>query len=355
MNTRKDSKLYRMPQLLAAMAGLAFAAQASASVFISVGIAPPPLPVYEQPVVPGPGYIWVPGYWAWSGTDYYWVPGSWELPPAEALLWTPGYWGWYEGSYRWYPGYWGPHVGFYGGVAYGYGYTGFGYQGGYWHEHTFFYNTAVNNVNVVNVHNTYVQNVTQVNVTKVSYNGGQGGVTAAPRPEEIQAEHERHFDATQHQLAHEQRQAEQHGIPPDHWKPQQAMSSGPRDQHVDAAAAAFAPHADAKAAVGRVEPAPSPVAAHVPGQVIGKANAGGNSGDPAGRVVHPQGGGGHNGQWQGHEQSWNGGAPGNHPSRPMPQGGPMPPHPQPPHAPQGPHFAGPHPGGGGHPHEEHHG
>ena len=24
------------------------------------------LPVYEQPVIPGPGYIWTPGYWAWS-------------------------------------------------------------------------------------------------------------------------------------------------------------------------------------------------------------------------------------------------------------------------------------------------
>ena len=354
MNVRRQSRLHRLSAALAAMAGLAFAVQASASVFISVGIAPPPLPVYEQPVVPGAGYIWVPGYWAWSGTDYYWVPGSWELPPGEALLWTPGYWGWYESGYRWYPGYWGPHVGFYGGVAYGYGYTGYGYQGGYWRDHVFFYNTAVNNVNVVNVHNTYVQNVTQVNVTKVSYNGGQGGVVAAPRPEEMQAEHERHFDATQHQLAHEQHQAEQHGTPPDRWHPQQAASSGPRDLRAMTAANAnanavsgFAPQANAKAAVGKVEPAPAaaflPSAAPAPGQVIGKAAA------PSGKGM-PQGYGGHHGQPQG--QRWNGGEPGNHPARPMPQGGPMAPHPQ--HAPQ-PHFAGPHPGGGGHPHEEHHG
>ena len=33
---------------------------------ISVSLAPPPLPIYEQPPIPGPGYIWTPGYWAWG-------------------------------------------------------------------------------------------------------------------------------------------------------------------------------------------------------------------------------------------------------------------------------------------------
>jgi hypothetical protein len=33
---------------------------------ISVGFAPPPIPVYEQPICPGDGYIWTPGYWAWD-------------------------------------------------------------------------------------------------------------------------------------------------------------------------------------------------------------------------------------------------------------------------------------------------
>ena len=30
---------------------------------VFVGFAPPPLPVYEQPICPGEGYIWTPGYW----------------------------------------------------------------------------------------------------------------------------------------------------------------------------------------------------------------------------------------------------------------------------------------------------
>ena len=32
-----------------------------------VNIAPPVLPVYVQPVCPGDGYLWTPGYWAWDG------------------------------------------------------------------------------------------------------------------------------------------------------------------------------------------------------------------------------------------------------------------------------------------------
>ena len=57
---------------------------------ISVDVPPPPLPIYEQPIIPGPGYLWVPGYWAWSDDfGYYWVPGTWVLAPEPGLLWTP--------------------------------------------------------------------------------------------------------------------------------------------------------------------------------------------------------------------------------------------------------------------------
>ena len=100
-------------------------AHAQVAIGISVDIEPPPLPVYDQPPIPAPGYLWVPGYWAWDDdTGYYWVPGTWVLPPEPELLWTPGYWGWSDGVYVFYDGYWGPQIGFYGGVAYGFGYTG---------------------------------------------------------------------------------------------------------------------------------------------------------------------------------------------------------------------------------------
>ena len=96
-------------------------------------IGPPALPVYEQPLCPGEGYIWTPGYWAWSDDDgYYWVPGTWVLAPETGYLWTPGYWGFNDGVYLWNAGYWGPHIGFYGGINYGFGYFGEGFAGGEW-------------------------------------------------------------------------------------------------------------------------------------------------------------------------------------------------------------------------------
>ena len=98
------------------------------------------MPEYDQPPIPGPDYMWTPGYWSWNNVEYYWVPGTVDLPPQPGLLWTPGYWGFANGAYIFHRGYWGPHVGFYGGVAYGFGYTGVGFEGGRWDKGAFYYN-----------------------------------------------------------------------------------------------------------------------------------------------------------------------------------------------------------------------
>src|SRR5499427_5194559 len=183
---------------------LAAAAVSWGAVSISVSFGPPALPVYVQPPCPAPGYIWMPGYWAWDD-GYYWVPGTWVLAPALGLLWTPGYWGWAEGAYVWNAGYWGPHVGFYGGINYGFGYTGVGYEGGYWRGSQFYYNRSVTNINTTNITNVYNRTVVNnVNVTRVSFNGGAGGVAARPTAAELTAEHERHLG-----LGSVQRQQEQ--------------------------------------------------------------------------------------------------------------------------------------------------
>ncbi len=199
-------------------------ATAGASVFISVGIAPPALPVYTQPLCPGDGYIWTPGYWAYNESGYFWVPGVWVIAPQPGLLWTPGYWGWGGSNYAWHAGYWGPHVGFYGGVNYGFGYGGNGYQGGYWRGNQFNYNRTVNNINVTNIHNTYNTTVINNNVSynRTSYNGGQGGLQARATPGEMAAERDRHFQPTQNQMLHQQTASQNraqfvnvnHGAPP---------------------------------------------------------------------------------------------------------------------------------------------
>jgi WXXGXW repeat (2 copies) len=170
--------------------------------------APPPLPDYEQPPCPEEGYLWTPGYWAYAPGGYYWVPGTWVQPPRVGVLWTPGYWGFVGGVYAFHAGYWGPHVGFYGGVHYGYGYGGAGFAGGRWAGNSFAYNQSVTNINVTVVHNTYNETViNNVTVNKVSYNGGAGGIAAAPTPQERQAAQEPHVAPTTMQRQHIQEAA----------------------------------------------------------------------------------------------------------------------------------------------------
>ncbi|MBV8701899.1 MAG: YXWGXW repeat-containing protein [Bradyrhizobium sp.] len=176
-------------------------ASAQLAVSISVDTVPPPLPVYVQPPIPAPGYIWSPGYWAWDNDiGYYWVPGTWVLPPQPDLLWTPPYWGWNDGVYVFHSGYWGLHVGFYGGIAYG-GYTGSGYEGGYWRDRVFFYNRSVNNVTNVSITNVYNKTVVN-NVVSISYNGGPGGTTTKPTQEQLAAAKEGHTAPTSEQARH---------------------------------------------------------------------------------------------------------------------------------------------------------
>jgi WXXGXW repeat (2 copies) len=186
-----------------ALAALLFAglplASSSAQVGISVAIAPPAIPVYEQPLCPAPGYLWTPGYWAYADFGYYWVPGVWVAPPRIGFLWTPGYWGYRGGGYYFNQGYWGPTVGFYGGINYGYGYGGRGYYGGEWAGNTFRYNTAVTRVNTTVVHNTYVNNKVVTNTgSRAGYNGPGGAQSRATAQEQAAAKG-KHIPPTQTQ------------------------------------------------------------------------------------------------------------------------------------------------------------
>ncbi|MGD0480749.1 MAG: hypothetical protein ABSA42_11305 [Terracidiphilus sp.] len=182
-----------------------------AGVFISVGFAPPALPVLvlaDQPPCPEAGLMWTPGYWAYGADGYFWVPGTWVAAPQAGFLWTPGYWGWGAGLYAWHPGYWGQHVGYYGGVNYGFGYMGIGFAGGAWRGNTFAYNTAVVRVNTTVIHNTYVDNTivrnnTVVNNNHVAYSGGPGGVNHPPTAQENSYSHEQHMAPTAMQTQHE--------------------------------------------------------------------------------------------------------------------------------------------------------
>ncbi|HEY7290289.1 MAG TPA: hypothetical protein VH583_10680 [Vicinamibacterales bacterium] len=93
--------------LVAALAAVASPGCASPSgrVYVHVG---PPAPIVEARVAaPGPGYVWLPGYYRWNGAAYVWAPGRWERPVRPSARWVPGHWvhehrGWYfaEGHWR---------------------------------------------------------------------------------------------------------------------------------------------------------------------------------------------------------------------------------------------------------------
>src|ERR1700689_1971500 len=173
-----------------ALACMPSPAAAQIAVGISVHVGPPAIPVYVQPPCPTEGFLWTPGYWAYGDAGYYWVPGVWVAPPRAGLLWTPGYWG--------------PHVGFYGGVNYGFGYHGVGFVGGEWRGGHFAYNTAVVNVNTAVVHTTFVdRTVVHEDVgVRTSFNGA-GGVTATASASERAAANEPHVQPTSEQMSHE--------------------------------------------------------------------------------------------------------------------------------------------------------
>ena len=174
--------------------------------------------------------MWTPGYWGWNDDDgYYWVPGTWVVAPV-GMLWTPGYWGWGGGLYVWHAGYWGPHIGFYGGINYGFGYTGVGFAGGEWRGREFFYNRSVTNVSVTNVTRVYNRTVV-VNENHVAFNGGAGGVQARATAEQERYAREPHQAALASQMQHEHAAAQnrQNFASENHGRPAVAATARPGD------------------------------------------------------------------------------------------------------------------------------
>lgn len=75
---------------------------AQVSVGIRIGPPPPPRVIRVVPPTPGPGYVWVQGYWYPAGHRYRWHDGYWTRAPYEGARWMPSR---YEGE-MFYNGYW---------------------------------------------------------------------------------------------------------------------------------------------------------------------------------------------------------------------------------------------------------
>ena len=72
--------------------GFSSAAAGSGRPASTKGAQRPPPPRAENPgVAPGPGAVWLQGYWRWdlARTEFVWIDGHWELPPGEGYVWVP--------------------------------------------------------------------------------------------------------------------------------------------------------------------------------------------------------------------------------------------------------------------------
>jgi hypothetical protein len=92
--------------LALAMAALNACASAPTRDRLYVLTPPPAQRVEVVGAAPGPGYVWVRGYYRWVGDGYAWVPGHWVVPVRGYHRWVPGYWahdrrGWYRVEGHW--------------------------------------------------------------------------------------------------------------------------------------------------------------------------------------------------------------------------------------------------------------
>ena len=109
MNINKTRKLQAF--CLAGILALttATAAFARVDVGIRVNLGPPAVRHEVVIATPGPGHVWIPGYWHWKPEvhNYVWIEGRWAKPPHARAVWVaPRYerrhrnWFYIEGHWR---------------------------------------------------------------------------------------------------------------------------------------------------------------------------------------------------------------------------------------------------------------
>ena len=103
------SRTYRAALAALILSGSAFLAAGCASGNPEYVQAGPPLPPSEVVIVqPGPEYVWVPGYYGYSGGNYVWVSGQWRVPPSGHHTWVPARWAHEDRGWRYRHGHRAP-------------------------------------------------------------------------------------------------------------------------------------------------------------------------------------------------------------------------------------------------------
>ena len=67
---------------------------------------PPPPRIQVRAIAPGPGFVWIDGYWGYGRGGYAWAPGYWTRPPRPRAVRAPGGWHYRGGRYYYRGGRW---------------------------------------------------------------------------------------------------------------------------------------------------------------------------------------------------------------------------------------------------------
>ena len=75
---------------------------------VAVVVPPPPAPYVVGAVgyAPGPGYVWVDGFWNLNGGRWAWSNGRWAVPPRGHAAWVADRWERHGNGWRYRRGHW---------------------------------------------------------------------------------------------------------------------------------------------------------------------------------------------------------------------------------------------------------
>jgi hypothetical protein len=75
---------------------------------VAVVVPAPPAPYVVGAVgyAPGPGYVWVDGFWNLNGGRWVWANGRWAVPPRGHAVWVADRWERHGNGWRYRRGHW---------------------------------------------------------------------------------------------------------------------------------------------------------------------------------------------------------------------------------------------------------
>jgi hypothetical protein len=76
--------------------------------YTAYAVPAPPAPYVVGAVgyAPGPGYVWVDGFWNLNVGRWAWVNGRWAVPPRRHSIWEPDRWERHGNGWRYHRGRW---------------------------------------------------------------------------------------------------------------------------------------------------------------------------------------------------------------------------------------------------------